>query len=140
MATKASWIEYLARFGTPGHEVLIAAETARLRLSWKYDLLDGAQAVASRDTTRALVLRRTSGSGLQGHLTIHCKRPQVKINSSGKAPQMDHPTCKTRHQDSWAYKQPACQVQSQKPRTYRSFRIFQENGDEVRLSNFISVC
>ncbi len=79
MATKASWIEYLARFGTPGHELLIAAEDCQ---------------VTSLMEVRPA--RRCSSCGQQGHNARTCLEKDERI---GSARPLDHTLQEAASQD-----------------------------------------
>ena len=79
MATKASWIEYLARFGTPGHELLIAADDCR---------------VTSLMEVRPA--RRCSSCGQQGHNARTCLEKDERI---GSARPLDHTLQEAASQD-----------------------------------------
>lgn len=88
--------------------------------------------MANKDITRALASRKTSGLGLQGHLTTRYKKPSARTALSSKVRQMVRLSCKGLPQEYWASQQPACQALSQKRRICPSFRIFPESGGEVR--------
>lgn len=79
MATKASCIEYLARFGTPGHELLIAADDCR---------------VTSLMEVRPA--RRCSSCGQQGHNARTCLEKDERI---GSARPLDHTLQEAASQD-----------------------------------------
>lgn len=132
MAVMASWIEYFARSDTFNLAAISAAAGVTILLRWKYDPHGGAQAVGNKDITRALASRKTSGLGLQDHLTTRYKKPSARTALSSKARQMVRLSCKGLPQEYWASQQPACQALSQKRRICLSFRIFPESGGEVR--------
>jgi len=79
MATKASWIEYLARFGTPGHEALIAAHNCQLP-----------------SFMEVRPARRCSSCGQQGHNARTCLEKDERI---GSARPLDHTLQEAASQD-----------------------------------------